>query len=606
MNWEQLKTILWLRARLARNQWRKTGGLGAVLAVIAAIGAILLGGLFFVGALLGAAYGLGKASPLLVMGIWFGLTVAFLFFWTIGLIAELQRAETIDLQRLMHLPVALGQMFVINYLASHFTMSVLIGLPAMTGLALGLAFARGPAMLLLLPLAWSMVFMVTAWSYCFSGWLAALMSNPRRRRSIIMGITLGFVLLGQAPNLYFNVLRRNNSSKPATPPKPVTTTTSTNDSPPLMPSAQTGSGQPDPAAFEAEGRKKINQLLAIQKFIPPLWVPVGAQGLAENRILPALLGTLGCVGIGALGLRRAYRSTVKFYQGETGALASARTAAPAPKSRPATRARVGDDFLELRLSKVPEQAAAMALATLRSMLRAPEVKMAWASSFIAIVIVGSTLFLRPAPNLPDAVKPFVVTGTLMFSLFMLVQFLANHFGFDRHGFRALVLSPADRRLILLGKNLATWPIGGTFGLILLVFLSVWLRLPTLAILAGFFQLVTLLLLGSLGGNLLSILVPYHVAAGSMKPTKLPALAMVVMVLCQLLFPLAMLPVFLPPLLELFWHLGGGTEMIPVNFLLSLLLAAGTAFVYWRTLEPLGRLLQRREMKILNIVTAQVE
>ena len=54
MNWEQLKTILWLRWRLTRNQWQRAGGFGAVLAVIIAVGAVVLGGATFVGGLLGA------------------------------------------------------------------------------------------------------------------------------------------------------------------------------------------------------------------------------------------------------------------------------------------------------------------------------------------------------------------------------------------------------------------------------------------------------------------------------------------------------------------------------------------------------------------------
>ena len=57
MNWEQLKTVLCLRWRLTRNQWARSGGLGAVIAVIAGLGAFVMGGLCFVGALLGAALG---------------------------------------------------------------------------------------------------------------------------------------------------------------------------------------------------------------------------------------------------------------------------------------------------------------------------------------------------------------------------------------------------------------------------------------------------------------------------------------------------------------------------------------------------------------------
>ena len=37
MNWHQLKTVLWLRWRLTRNQWAKGGGSGAAIAAIVAV-----------------------------------------------------------------------------------------------------------------------------------------------------------------------------------------------------------------------------------------------------------------------------------------------------------------------------------------------------------------------------------------------------------------------------------------------------------------------------------------------------------------------------------------------------------------------------------------
>src|SRR5208283_903105 len=112
------------------------------------------------------------------------------------------------------------------------------------------------------------------------------------------------------------------------------------------------------------------------------------------------------------------------------------------------------EFLERTLPFVPEQSAALALATLQSLLRAPEVKMAWGTSLIVTLIVGFTFFFRSTPTLPDVAKPFIATGSVVFPIFFLAQFFGNLFGFDRDGFRSLMLSPADRRLILLGKNLA--------------------------------------------------------------------------------------------------------------------------------------------------------
>ena len=585
MNREQIKTILWLRWRLACNQLTRGGGLGAVLTIIVGIGMLMLGGLSFLGSLFGAAYGLRQASPSVLMGLWFGLTIGFLFLWMIGLITELQRSETIDLQRLMHLPVALGQMFVLNFLASHVAFSIVFLVPAMIGLSIGLAIAKGPVMLLMLPLALSMVFMITAWTFCLRGWLATLMSNPRQRRTIIVGITLSFILLSQTPNLFFNVILRQSSSSQK------------------VDSARQQKQQENQRRAAAI-QTLVDQAVAAQGFIPPLWVPLGARALAEGNVFPSMLGIFGGFAIGTLGLLRAYRGTLRFYLGETGgksAIVRPRRGKPDASSRPTKdTAR----FVELRLPGVPEEAAAVALATLRSMLRAPEVKMAWASSFIILPILAPVLLSNS--KIPDYARPFFATGAVAVSIFLLFQFLANQFGLDREGFRALMLSPVDRRLILLGKNLASLPVAAGFGLLLLTLVGAILHLTALTILAALCQLVAMLLLAGLIGNLLSILVPYRIQPGTMKPTKMPALAMLVMVLCQALFPLAILPAFVPPLLELLWKKAELPAGVPVNFILSALLATLAALAYHKSLPPLGRLLQRRETKILSLVTIEVE
>jgi hypothetical protein len=585
VNWDQLKTILWLRWRLTRNQWARSKGIGAVVSAIVAAGVFLLGGTSFAVALVGGIYGLGDAKVVVVWAVWCGLTVAFLFLWVMGLLIELQRSESIDLQRLMHLPVALGQIFVINYLASHLAVSIVVGVPAMMGLAIGLAISRGPAMLLLAPLALGMVFMITAWTYCLRGWLASLMSNPRRRRTVTVAVMFAFILLSQGPNLYFNVIRKVN--RPAA-------------------GAASESAQSRRNAQSAANQEELDQFRSAQKYIPPLWLPLGAQGLAEGRALPALYGTLGCVAIGALGLRRAYRGTLRFYRGDASGKVTTQiqqsrmpTAAPAPT-------KAGRRFLELRLPGVPEQAAALALATFRSLLRAPEVKLAWGTSFIVTIIVGGTLLFRSTTKTPEAAKPLIATGAVVFSVFMLVQFYSNQFGLDRDGFRALILAPVERRLILLGKNLACLPVGAGFGVVLLVLIAARLRLSPFVFAAALLQLAAVLLLAGLVGNLLSILVPYRIAAGTLKPTKMPGLAMLVLMLCHFSFPIAMAPVFVPPLAELLWRSAGWPAVVPVNLILSIALAGVMALAYWQTLGPMGRLLQRRETKILGIVTVEVD
>ena len=560
------------------------------MSAILGIGAIVLATGGFAGGLMAGLFALREARATVVMGVWAGVTLVFLLLWLLGLLAELQRSESIDLQRLMHLPVRLGQIIVVNFLASHFTFSILLGVPGMIGLALGLGFSRGPGMWLLGPLALAMVFMITSWTYCLRGWLATMMSNPRRRRSVIMGITLCFILIVQGPNLYFNVIRkrdRNASQQPSSPEEK----------------------QLQRAKRRTAEQEALQTFLTVQKCLPPLWVSFGAHELANERPLPAVLGTMGCLALGALGLRRAYRSTVRFYLGESDRKNVERSPPPesaiksdSPGQLPKDSAR----WFEHRIPGVPEQAAALALATFRSMIRAPEVKMALGTSFIVTVILGATFFARSAPTFSDELKPFVATGSMAFSLFLSVQFLANPFGFDRNGFRSIVLCPAQRRLLLLGKNLACLPVAAGFGILLLAASSWWMKLPPLTIGAAILQFVAMLLLAGMTGNVLSILIPYRIAAGSMKPTKMPATKKIAMVLFQMLFPVTLTPALLPPLAELAWRRMGMPGTVPVNLLLSAGLAALAALAYWWTLEPLGRLLQRRETRVLDVVTAEVE
>ena len=594
MNWPQLKTILWLRWRLTRNQWAKSGGLGAVIAVVVAFLMAGLGLLGFFAGLFGAGLGLAKASPLAIMAIWLGLTVAFIFFWLIGLINELQRSETIDLQRLMHLPVQLGQIFVVNYIASHLALSIVVVVPTMIGLGLGSAYARGPANLLLIPLGLSMVFMITAWTYYVRGWLATLMSNPRRRRAVIMGLSFAIILLVQAPNLYFNVLRRH-------------------DSPQRNRKTETAEQrQARDAADEKDDEKLKQTLFTLEKFVPPLWVPAGANGLAEGTPWPALGGIVGCVLLGALGLRRAYVSTVRFYQGSSGGKASARKTAKEPRVA-GTEPRVfrpgvakGPMLVERRLPGVSEESSALATATFQSLLRAPEVKMQWGASFVMLLLIGGSLLFRGSSSIPEWARPFAVTGITLFSLFFMIQFLSNQFGFDRDGFRALVLSPVDRRLILIGKNLACLPAPATTSLILITVATIWMHLSPAVFLATLLQLMGALLILGIGGNLLSILMPFRIQPGSMRPTKMPGTVIFMMVLAQFLFPVVMAPMFLAPLIGVVWQKHGGPPAGLVELVVAAVMTSIVAWIYWLSLGPLGRLLQRRETKILGVVTVEVE
>lgn len=160
--------------------------------------------------------------------------------------------------------------------------------------------------------------------------------------------------------------------------------------------------------------------------------------------------------------------------------------------------------------------------------------------------------------------------------------------------------------MLLGKNLAVAPFGLAAFLVCLVAATVltglrpvhWL-LATLTFFTAFFWF-------SAAGNLTSILLPFRITAGSMRPNKLKGLTSLLVMLASLATMAAGTLIFVPPALGLlcdrFDVLSGGLVTVVAAAIQAIL----TALLYWVTLAPLGRLLQRREQQILTVVTQEVE
>lgn len=584
MDGGHLRTILWLRWRLSRNQWSRGGSVNAVLTfLLMGIGLAIsfAGG---VAGLLAGIFLLDSVAPPIMLLVWDGIVLAFLFLWTIGLVSDIQRSESIDISRMLHLPVSLRGIFVINYLASHVTPSIVLFLPAMLGLSLGLVISRGGAMLVMPPLVLGFVFMITAWTYCLRGWLVTLMMNPRRRRAVIAGVTFTFVVISQLPNFLGNVVFDHKHHR--------------------SPTAQAApAGEPNAPGSGARERVVIGEAVLIaHEVVPILWVGNGAMSSATGSLRPAILGTLGMFGLGALGLRRAYRSTVRFYQGYAKVKRSERKAAPVAPTVAGSRTT----FLERRLPGLADETAAMVLASLRSLSRASEVKLMLATNFLMILFFGTMILLRRSDNISEDMKPFFTAGTVVFTFFGLAQLMFNLFGFDREGFRALVLMPVPRRHILLGKNLAFLPISVGIGGVLFVLVKVVLHVSLMIILAGVFQLLSAFFLLSMLGNLVSTLVPHRIAPGSMKPTKTSMVTTLLIIVSRLLFPVAMLPILLAPGLGLLCSRVGWFPAASTNLVASFITAVLLILLYGLTLDGLGDLLQRREQRVLQVVTQEIE
>ena len=582
MDASQLRTIVWLRWRLTRNQWSRQGPLNvAVTMLVAGIGLLIaVGGA--VGGLLAGMFPLADAAPAALLGLWDVLVGGLLFFWMIGIVNDIQRSESIDIGRLLHLPISLRGGFWLNYLASHLTFAIILFLPGMLGLAVGLVFGKGWIMIWLIPLLLGVVSMVTAWTYCLRGWLVTLMTNQRRRRAVIAAVTFSFVLLSQVPYIFGHVLDDHKRHRP----KPV--------------ESSEAQKQTATDAESRAGKSLPPVVVAAHRYVPLLWVGNGAMSLCRGDVRPAILGGAAAFLIAGLGLRQAYRSTLRFYQGSTTGKRPSRRAKAERKSV------AGPNFLARELPGVPPDAAALALAFFRSLTRAPEVKMALATNFIMLLLFGGMLFLRRASGLDGSLKALVATGAVALAFFGMLGLMFNQFGYDRDGFRTLVLSPVPRERILLGKNLALLPFAVAFGMALLVVTKLALGIPSVFVAAAVFQLIAAFLLMSTVGNLVSVLVPYRIAPGSMKPTKTTSLVTVLIALSHVLFPTAMIPIFFPAVLGLLLSRWRGLPVAPVILLSSVILLGLMIVLYQFSLSGLGDLLQRREKAILKVVTEEVE
>ncbi|OWK38461.1 hypothetical protein [Fimbriiglobus ruber] len=615
---EHLKTFVWLRWRLVVNQTRRGGSLNAAIASVLVAGVLVTTAVAFVGGVAtGAA--LGGVSPAVLTYVWDGVVVAFLFAWSIGLVAELQRADSLSPDKFLHLPVSPAGVFLINYVSSLFDAVVMVFSAGMVGLTLGLALSRGPTLLaLLLPVA-ALIFMVTAVTYQFQGWLATLMVNKRRRRTVVVVAVLAIALLGQLPVIVTNFFSRPGRAG-GVARQHADLLARFNERTNELVKTSAGKLPPDEfsrrldeiqqeyqdglAAVEWEGKKPLEEAAAWGNVVfPPGWVPLAVGAAAEGHVAPALLGSLGLTAMGAVGLWRAYRTNLRIYTGQLSNRQPGR--APAAEAKAKGAAEVRPRLLEWKLPWVDEPVAAVALAGFRAMLRAPEAKMALMSPVIFGAIFGS-MFVGGAPNVPPHWAPMLMVLAVATVQLSVYQLIGNQFGYDRGGFRAYVLSPAPRRSILLGKNLAAVPFAAGLGAVVIVALAVILWVRVDRVLAAVEQWAAMFLACCMVANVVSIYAPIPIVSGAFKAASVRLVPVLLHMVAFFALPAVFAPAIVPPIVEGILEETGLLHGWPVSLVLSTVVLTAVVFVYRRVIAWEGGLLADQEKKILEIVTSKEE
>jgi hypothetical protein len=667
VNTEQWRAIFWLHWRLWVNKWRRGGTVNAVLVIVLAyLGVLFALGLFVVGLLLGM-FGLSGASPGTILLVWDGALVIFLFAWMTGVVTDLQRSEVLSLNKFLHLPVPLTAAFLINYLSSLFSLTLLAFVPPMLGLTIGLIIARGPLLLLHLLVLAAFVLMITALTYQFRGWLAALMINKRRRQTILVVVMAVFILLANLPNFinlivfskdregldqsaaatYLEALVKKQrslaeqmqvaliggqaltvadswsaaaqaqwgrSSAPGTAGYLVSVAEavqSFQDRELHLQKLLRATAQANQALEQATLEVKQEDQRTKERIVGVAWwisvcVPMGWLPVSAMGLAAGnvVAALLPLVGLTLIGMASLWRSYRTTLRLYTGQFTSGqRAAAPAPEKAEPAE---GPTLLEKKLPWVPEQPAAIAVAAFRSLTRAPEAKMALLSTVIVTVLMAVVMGRR-STNFPEDTRALLPFGAMAFILMTLAQIVGNQFGYDRNGFRVFVLSGARRRDILLGKNLAVAPFPLGMGLLVAVIVQFILPMRWDDFLALLPQFVSMYLLFCMLANWLSILAPARVPAGSLRAAKVGMTGALLHLLVFLVFyPLLLGMTLLPLLARVLFVRLVGPAWVPIGLVLAMLECVAVVFLYHLVLIWQGSELQAREQKVLDVVQTKAE
>lgn len=532
MIWRQLYALIDVRIKLSSNQQLKVGKFNfyfsRVIFVLLGIASLLS----FLTISIGGSYFFRSLSEERCYSIWASAVFAFLFYWALMLIGQLQQTETISFEKLLHLPVSVKAAFFLNYLSSYFNSAVWLCAPFLFGLCFGMIVSKGVVMIRLLYATIAILVFVSAISYQLRGWIANLMRNKRMKSyaMIIIPFSMCFLV-------------------------------------PLM--------------------------LADRKSL-------GLRGMIRNGLGtmfetgPSYRTIFGLLGLAAGSLYFSYRSIVKNHLEDSGRIrktASTKLAAP-KKSK----------WMFRKLPLFSTETSVIALATIKNLLRSPEVFAALVPLGVLTFFGSPYLFQFPGYNIPLMVRPWVPAVVLAITMLGFPAFLFSTFSFDRDGFRLFLLSPVPRKDILLGKNIGIGILTMLAGLVPLLVCQACLpdRVPVL--LGSIVQIPASFLPLCIIGNFLSVFFPVGLKRGNMQPTNSPMLSMILLYVGVLVGPVIVIQ---PATIVLSIALMSAGSLIEpdgwVYLGLSLIQLVGAVFVYWLSLRFLADALWNRQTEIISSV-----
>lgn len=612
MNLGHLRTMLWLRWRLAVNQINKLTLISRVLLWLVVVGAVLAGISSFFSVIGWSGWLLPKEWSVALPLVWDGVILVFLSSWMLGVLTDLQRTEPLSMDKFLHLPVSPRGVFLLNYFSSLLTLTAVAFMPLMLGLSVAMGRHYGGAVWGGVGLVICFLLMVTAVTFQFRGWLAQLMQDKRRRRLLVTVAAIVLVALSQIPLLLDLAVFRSDARKKQQEEERQSRQEI---------AQQVAEGRLDPAVADelkasldqrskqrraAETEQMLRLADTANRYVPPLWLAGGIDALGRGQVWGGLAAGAGMLAIAAFSLQRSYGTTLRLYRGDTGKVKPREQIAGSQDSAMGSPAAIDTkpqvNWLEWSLPRLNEPQSAVMLMTLRNMSRAPEAKLAVIAPILAVFLVGGLMLFRDRAPSAEWVRPFVALGSSFLAMAGVSQLLQNQFGFDRDGFRSLLLSPVPEADFLIGKNAATAPLALGLALVALIFQQIALPLQWTHFVASLFQTGTMYLVACLVGNLMSVMTPLGIASGSLKPVNFKFGTIILQFLLFFLAPLAMIPAIAPLgvewLSERFRLLPGVPfYLLGAAFYLVVLLLLYRPIIRWQ-----ADLLRERKWKILEAVT----
>lgn len=553
----QLLTLIWLKWRLLRNSLRSSravvnkiaSALGMLLALMFSLGvAVSLGVLAYVISQPGnLAHMLRRSATAEIPA---AATAEFIFFSICGFLylmwatlpLSIGGSKQFDAGKLLMYPITLRKLFAVDFLSELTTLHSIIAVPAILALAIGSGLGTGylaPALIAAVPIA--------LFGVALSKWLSTIMGSLLRRKRArgetivaLLGAVagLGGALAGQIAPILFRHAESLRSLR---------------WTPPGAAALLLISGSPDERFAYGMGFLTLSAYAII--------LIVGTYWIAQR----AALGFEG---------RRKRKAEVE-----------ARSELPS--------------YAGWKLPLLPVDVSAVIEKELRYATRNAQMRMMAVMPLILIAIrLINSQRMESSMQRSDGAHEFMTYGSgllasggVLYVFLVLAGISCNAFAFEEGGMRTLILSPIDRRKILLGKNIAITVVAVVFATVLLTLNALVFRDLTaenlLFVLLSFIVFAALM---STIGNWLSIRFPKRMVFGKrMNVSGVAGLMLIPIVAVLIIAPFAAV------------MSGFLTRSFVIEYLVLALLAIVAVGIYALAINIHGRTLARREIEILEAV-----